>query len=206
MKRGGSWLSHGKCLVNLRQEIEHLTPALRRLAQGLVDCAHNGCDDLVQETLLRALRFEKPVKGIAIQHWLYAILVGIIRQNSRSLLASEAKGTSSASAFARQIGSEPRTRAQRPAAGHRMAGDSAAQPVPVDDIRLALQALALEEREVLALVVLEGLNYSSAAAILGLPRPTLIARLARARASLSHHAQPSLRLSVDMPGHLRLIK
>ena len=189
--------------MNLRQEIEHLTPALRRLAQGLADCADDGCDDLVQETLLRALRFEKPVKGIAIQHWLYAILVGVVRQNSRCLLASEAKRTGSASSLARQTGNEART---RPDAGHRMAGDHPARRLPGDDIRLPLQALALEEREVLALVVLEGLNYASAAAILGLPRPTLIARLARARASLSHHSRPNLRLSVEKPGHLRLIK
>ena len=191
--------------MNLRQEIEHLTPALRRLAHGLAATvpkpASGGCDELVQETLLRAMRFEKPVKGISVQHWLYAILVGVIRQHNRSQEARQASGARTARAFAWQSGNETRPTTVRAGHGNRPAADSQS----CNNIQRDLQALALEEREVLALVVLEGLNYTSAAAILGLPRPTLIARLARARASLSKPDASNMPANAQTAGHLRLI-
>jgi RNA polymerase sigma-70 factor (ECF subfamily) len=48
----------------------------------------------------------------------------------------------------------------------------------------AIEALAGEQREALLLVVLEGLSYSDAAEVLGIPMGTLMSRLGRARAAL----------------------
>ena len=58
--------------MTLRQDIEASTPALRRLAQALAlrdpgGTAHPG-DDLVHETLLRALRHEAPAPGLSIRN------------------------------------------------------------------------------------------------------------------------------------------
>lgn len=62
--------------------------------------------------------------------------------------------------------------------------------------------LPLDEREALLLVVLEQFSYAQAAGILGLPRSSLVARLARARATLAGcTADPAPRVA-----HLRVVK
>jgi RNA polymerase sigma-70 factor (ECF subfamily) len=48
----------------------------------------------------------------------------------------------------------------------------------------AIDTLAAEQREALLLVVLEGMSYAEAAAVLGVPVGTLMSRLGRARAAL----------------------
>ena len=50
--------------------------------------------------------------------------------------------------------------------------------------RLLWQRLPLEQREVLALVLIEGVGYAEAADILGLPMGTLSSRLGRGRNAL----------------------
>ena len=74
----------------------------------------------------------------------------------------------------------------------------------------ALDALPLEEREALLLVVLEGFNYAQAADVLSVPRAALAARIARARQLLSEHLDAALpieaRNRVRHPEYLRLIK
>jgi RNA polymerase sigma-70 factor (ECF subfamily) len=52
------------------------------------------------------------------------------------------------------------------------------------EIAKAIDTLAHEQREALLLVVLEGLSYSEAAGVLGIPMGTLMSRLGRARAAL----------------------
>ena len=180
--------------MTLRQDIEASTPALRRLAQALVlrdagAIAHPG-DDLVQETLLRALRHEAPAPGLSIRNWLYANLVALNRQRQRSLAAEGVAGESLAHGNATGA---------RPAGRRRLAS------LPANDVSGALQHLALEEREALLLVVLEGLSYSHAAMVLGLPRPVLIARLGRARASLIARTGPAQPRHAQPPAHLRLV-
>ena len=74
----------------------------------------------------------------------------------------------------------------------------------------AVGGLPLDQREALLLVVLEGFTYAEAANVLGLPRPAVAIRLARARMFLAE------RLATDRlePGpkplsahpHLRVVK
>ncbi len=74
----------------------------------------------------------------------------------------------------------------------------------------ALSAVPLDQRELLLLVVLEGFSYVEAADALGLPRPTVAARIARARQTLDERLAARIAESRGKPDarapHLRLIK
>jgi RNA polymerase sigma-70 factor (ECF subfamily) len=54
----------------------------------------------------------------------------------------------------------------------------------LERVRAAMAGLAPEQREVLALVALEGLSYREAAEVLDIPIGTVMSRLGRARARL----------------------
>ena len=186
--------------MTLRQEIESLTPALRRIARALVlvdgQANTEASDDLVHETLLRALKFESPAQGITPRAWIYALLIGLNRQHVRAHAASA--GLESGAAHHLLRGNEGRSAGLRRAAG---------TSLPMGNAATCLQSLELEEREAMLLVVLESLSYAQAAQVLGLPRATLVARLARARASLTACMGKGARQDAHAaPSHLRLVR
>jgi RNA polymerase sigma-70 factor (ECF subfamily) len=78
----------------------------------------------------------------------------------------------------------------------RTPGPKAPQP----DILRAFEALPLVDREALALVVVEQLEYEDAARILDVPVPTFISRLTQARSTLARLAEG------DRQVVLRLVK
>jgi RNA polymerase sigma-70 factor (ECF subfamily) len=88
-------------------------------------------------------------------------------------------------------------------ARHTEANDAeAARRLGRPGIVAALDRMPLDQREALLLVVLEGFSYDQTAAVLGLPRSSVVARLMRARASLSG-------VAVEEAGrgsHLRVVK
>jgi RNA polymerase sigma-70 factor, ECF subfamily len=57
----------------------------------------------------------------------------------------------------------------------------------LDRARQAMAALPEEQRSLLALVVLDGLSYKEAAAMLEIPIGTVMSRLARARRAIDLH-------------------
>jgi RNA polymerase sigma-70 factor, ECF subfamily len=60
-------------MSDFRQSVEAMIPALRRYARALardIDVA----DDLVQDTLVRALRSERLFLGGDVRSWLYTML------------------------------------------------------------------------------------------------------------------------------------
>src|SRR5450756_1444105 len=67
-----------------RQSVEAMIPALRRYARALTRDA-DVADDLVQDTLVRALRSEHLFHGGEIRSWLYTILTNLNRNRLRSL-------------------------------------------------------------------------------------------------------------------------
>src|SRR5690348_354806 len=70
--------------MNFTQMVEAEIPALRRHAQTVtrdVDIA----DDIVQDTLVRALRSEHLFQGGNIRSWLRTILINVNRNRLRSL-------------------------------------------------------------------------------------------------------------------------
>ena len=66
-----------------RQGIQATIPALRRYARALTRDAEIA-DDLVQDTLVRALRSEHLFHGGDIRSWLYTILTNLNRNRLRS--------------------------------------------------------------------------------------------------------------------------
>jgi RNA polymerase sigma-70 factor, ECF subfamily len=160
-------------LDSFRQEIAAAIPALRRYARALTRSAENA-DDLVQDTLVRALRAQHLFHGGDMRSWLYTILTNLNRNRLRSL-------------------------ARRPAVltlEENDAADMAGPQAGARDIERALSSLVEEQRAALLLVVLEGLSYREVAEVQGVPIGTVMSRLARARAQIKAYldgARPALR-------------
>lgn len=156
----------------IRDEIAAAIPALRRYARALTRDAETA-DDLVQDTLVRALRSEHLFHGGDMRAWLYTILTNLNRNRLRSL--------------SRRPALSPITDADA-ATGGPEAGSR--------DIGRALDDLPDEQRTTLLLVVLEGLTYREVADVQGVPIGTVMSRLARARAQIKAHLdgeRPTLR-------------
>jgi len=154
-----------KIIVNLRSawlsefrlQIEAAIPALRRYARALTRDTETA-DDIVQDTLVRALRSEHLFHGGDLRAWLYTILTNLNRNRLRTL-------------------------SRRPMISPIKDGDAATNGPESGgrDITRALDDLAEEPRAALLLVVLEGLSYREVAEVQGVPIGTVMSRLARAR-------------------------
>jgi RNA polymerase sigma-70 factor, ECF subfamily len=144
--------------TGFRHDVEASIPALRRYARALT---RNGdiADDLVQDTLVRALRSQHLFNGGELRSWLYTILTNLNRNRLRSLARRPTITL---------IGENDAPDASGPEAGGR-------------DIERALAELVEEQRTALLLVVLEGLSYREVADIQGVPIGTVMSRVARAR-------------------------
>jgi len=143
-------------LSEFGQRIEATIPALRRYARALTRDAETA-DDIVQDTLVRALRSEHLFIGGDVRAWLYTILTNLNRNRLRSM-------------------------SRRPTLTPIKDSDAAMGPdLGSRDIARALDDLAEEQRAALLLVVLEGLTYREVAEVQGVPIGTVMSRLARAR-------------------------
>jgi RNA polymerase sigma-70 factor (ECF subfamily) len=71
-------------MSSFRQDVQATVPALRRYARALTRNAELA-DDLVQDTLVRALRSEHLFNGGEIRSWLFTILTNLNRNRLRSL-------------------------------------------------------------------------------------------------------------------------
>jgi len=153
--------------------LEAAIPALRRYARALTRDPE-AADDLVQDTLVRALRSEHLFHGGDMRSWLYTILTNLNRNRLRSL--------------SRRPTMAPLDDADAPDAAGPEAGGR--------DIERALALLVEDQRAALLLVVLEGLSYREVAQVQGVPIGTVMSRLARARAQMKSYLdgdRPKLR-------------
>jgi RNA polymerase sigma-70 factor, ECF subfamily len=167
----GDW--EGEALGGFRQGIEAAVPALRRYARALTR-NRELADDLVQDTLVRALRSEHLFHGGDIRSWLYTILTNLNRNRLRALARRPAL---------QPIEDNDAPEVARPEAGAR-------------DIERALASLVEDQRSALLLVVLEGLSYREVAQVQGVPIGTVMSRLARARMQIKAYLdgeRPALR-------------
>ena len=146
---------------SFRHDVQAAIPALRRYARALTREVESA-DDLVQDTLVRALRSEHLFHGGDVRSWLYTILTNLNRNRLRSL--------------ARRPVLLPIDDADAPDMSGPEAGGR--------DISRALATLVEEQRVALLLVVLEGLTYREVANVQNVPIGTVMSRLARARAQV----------------------
>ena len=153
-------MSELHCLVE--QEI----PRLRRYALALTR-ASDRADDLVQDTLLRALnKLHLWQPGTDLRAWLFTIMhhqyVNTVRREARQTATTDIEHISSTLVAT----TDPTARRQ------------------LLELDRALARLPAEQREVLLLAGLEGMDYDSVAQILGVPIGTVRSRLSRARERL----------------------
>jgi RNA polymerase sigma-70 factor, ECF subfamily len=159
-------------LSEFRERIEAAIPALRRYARALTRDGETA-DDIVQDTLVRALRSEHLFHDGDVRAWLYTILTNLNRNRLRSL-------------------------SRRPTLTPIKDSDAATTGPDTGsrDIARALDDLAEDQRAALLLVVLEGLTYREVAEVQGVPIGTVMSRLARARMQIKAYLdgeRPALR-------------
>jgi len=153
--------------MDLKEEIIDQIPRLRRFARYLARDADHA-DDLVQETLIRALRALPQLDpGGNLRAWLFTILQNVLRGEWR--------------------------RRRRSPVRHDIDADDAPEPAQnggqfesaaLAELAVAIRRLPPRFREVLMLCGVEGFDYEEAASVLGVPVGTIRSRLSRARALL----------------------
>jgi RNA polymerase sigma-70 factor (ECF subfamily) len=150
---------------DFRDRIIELLPRLRRFARSLARNAQDA-DDLVQITAERALaRADQFRPEHSVAGWLFGILRNAWIDEGRSRRRRE-------TLF------EPEALAER-------VGDPAAGSDPeLLCLQDALARLPEDQRLAVALVLVEGLSYKEAAAVMSVPVGTLTSRLARGREAL----------------------
>lgn len=173
--------------VGLREDLTLATPRLRRYARALATGASapsEFADELVQATLLRALRSRPSGTPKDLIVRLYATLTQLHREACCGGLPHAGENA------------KPRLAAVTPHTTAVRASTSS-----------ALMALPSEEREAILLVVVEGFDHEAAARILRIARSVLVGRLAKGRDMLA----VSLRTASSRPAtargapHLRLV-
>jgi RNA polymerase sigma-70 factor, ECF subfamily len=151
---------------SVREAVLAAVPSLRAFAislSGNVDRA----DDLVQETLLRALaNIDSFQPGSNMPAWLFTILRNLFRSEYRKRRreVEDADGS-----YAQSLKSQPEQ------SGH----------IEFQEFRQALAKLPPDQREALILVGASGFSYEEAADICGCAVGTIKSRVNRARARLA---------------------
>jgi RNA polymerase sigma-70 factor (ECF subfamily) len=156
-----------------REALPHLD-AIYRVALRLAGDTHDA-DDLVQETMLRALRaWDQYRPGTNARAWLLTILrnafVNRYRRARRRGEVVDVHEIESFTVFPDAPDADPE-------------GDFFSRIVD-DEVVRAIDALPPDFREVLVLSDLEGLPYAEIAGIVGVPVGTVKSRLFRARQHL----------------------
>lgn len=139
-----------------------LLPALRRYARSLSRSDGDG-EDLLQDSILRALSNRSQWRGGSLRAWVFTIMTNLNRNKYR--------------------GPRP-TLVELDAADEIEAGGNDLEPIERIRLAQALETLAPDHRAVLMLVVIEGHKYNEVASMLDIPLGTVMSRLSRARRSL----------------------
>jgi RNA polymerase sigma-70 factor, ECF subfamily len=166
----GSRLSYGEAMPDRAALTEAQTPELRRFARVLLRGDREAADDLVQDTLERALarwhlwRAEGNLRGS-----LYPILYNRFLIDQRR---SRRRGAHDE--LTEDVEPPGIDGGQNPALEHW-------------DLLRAFSVLSEEQRSVLLLIGVEDFSYGEAARVLGVPIGTIMSRLSRARGRLRRH-------------------
>ena len=148
-----------------REAIVALIPQLRAFARFLArDVAR--ADDLVQDTILRALeRQDAWAEGSDLRAWTFRLLRNLFVDQQRRRRVEQ-----------RGLAALPRAEATAPVQAGRDA---------LHDLETAIAALPPPLREALILVAAMEMDTATAATVIGVPEGTVKARVSRARAALA---------------------
>jgi RNA polymerase sigma factor (sigma-70 family) len=149
-------------------ELVAMLSRLRRFAHALSRNAADA-DDLTQATIERALRSrEQWQEGTRLDSWAYRIMRNLWIDTARARARKERLEAPAQEAD--QIGTDPT------GAMH--------ATLELGRAMAAMERLPDEQREVVALILIEGFGYRETAEMLGLPIGTVSSRLVRGRNSL----------------------
>jgi RNA polymerase sigma-70 factor (ECF subfamily) len=150
----------------LEESMLAIVPSLRAFAIALCrDC--DAADDLVQETLLRAIaNIDSFEPGTNMSAW----LITILRNNFRSQFRKRRRNVEDIDGrYAETLKSLPNQESN----------------LALRDLREALATLSVDHREALICVAMSGFSYAQAAKICQCPVGTVKSRVRRARARLA---------------------
>jgi RNA polymerase sigma factor (sigma-70 family) len=167
MPLAGGRGSYGEAMPDRAELIEAQLPGLRRFAGALLRGDGERADDLVQDTIERALsRWHLRRNDDNLRGWLYTILYNRFLTEQKRL---------------RRRGWHGELNEETELPGIAGGQDSALEH---RDLLRAFSSLPEEQRAVLLLVGVEDLSYDEAARVLGIPIGTVMSRLSRARERL----------------------
>ena len=175
-----------------RRNLEGYRESLYRLAYSWCHDAALA-DDLVQETLLRALdRSEQLREPARLKGWLCSILANCMRDHYRRLRAIVDIDELDEAVLAHD---------ETPDAAH------ASAPL-VSRVLAEVGRLPLGQRQGVTLVDLEGCSYAEVAEILTVPIGTVMSRLCRARATLKERRLDEAPVSAnrDNANKIRIVR
>lgn len=153
-------------MEEVERALTRMLPRLRRFAHGLARNAADA-DDLTQAAAERILKSRAQWQpGTSFDAWAYRILRNLWIDTARSRQRHEARLAPEEDGLT--VG---------------MDGGAEAQ-VELTYLMRAMARLPDEQREAVALVMIEGLAYAEAAAVLEVPVGTLTSRLVRGRQAL----------------------
>lgn len=150
------------------RDLPALLPRLRRFAFAL---SRNGADadDLTQATVERALRArEQWQPGTRLDSWLYRIMRNLWIDTARSRVRRERHEAPEDEA--QFVGEDPR--------------EAMDASLELKRAMKAMDQLPDEQREVVALILIEGFGYREVSEMLDLPIGTVSSRLVRGRTAL----------------------
>lgn len=151
--------------ADMRTHVLEFMPALRAFARSLTR-NRTEADDLVQETLLKALsNIDKFDPGTNLRAWLFTIL----RNTYYTEIRKRRRENDGMSTLAQQDSN---------------VGPAQEWAVTLTSLKEALELLPSDQREALVLVGAAGLSYEEAADVCGCALGTIKSRVNRARAKL----------------------
>jgi len=153
---------------SFEDQLSALLPRLRRFACAL-SRDPGDADDLTQATIERALKSrEQWQTGTRLDSWCYRIMRNLSIDTARSRSRKDAREVPEDEGL--NVGEDPR--------------DAMEAAVDLKRIMEAMTRLPDEQREVVALILVEGFGYREVSEMLGIPIGTVSSRLVRGRTAL----------------------
>ena len=151
----------------MHEQLKQILPALRRFAYSLTGNVADA-DDLLQGTVERILRREPP-EDVELDRWAFRVC--------RNLWIDECR----AQKYRQNATQQPELTDHQTVDGER----ATASQIELTQVDAAMDRLPDGQREIISLVALQGMSYKDVSETLGIPRGTVMSRLARARSALS---------------------